>query len=170
MLRTRSLPSSVFDDGRPEFAGSGAGQFRRMNDTLGTSGKQSATMPSDIDSKVGRFDRFSSRASKLTSRPGYFVGCVLLVLIWAPTFLVFDNLTWHLLIDTATTVITFLMVALLQNSERRNDAALQHKLNAVAEGLADLMDRLPDGDKPEELKQRPSELRRAVGLEDDESV
>ncbi|GAA1680567.1 low affinity iron permease family protein [Glycomyces endophyticus] len=127
-------------------------------------------MPSDVDGNVGRFDRFSSLASKLTSRPGYFAFCVLLVLIWAPTFFVFDKLTWHLLIDTVTTVITFLTVALLQNSETRNEAALQHKLNAVAGGLADIMDRLSDDETPEEMRRRRDELRRAVGLEENESV
>lgn len=126
-------------------------------------------MPSDISPKVGRFDRFSTRASKLTGRPGYFAFCVLVVLIWAPTFFVFEKLTWHLVIDTVTTVITFLMVALLQNSETRNEDALQHKLNAVTAGLADVLDHLERTEGEGRLGQRRNELRRAVGLENDES-
>ncbi|GAA2264095.1 low affinity iron permease family protein [Glycomyces scopariae] len=141
-----------------------------MSDAPGTTDTATATMPSDVDRRVGRFDRFSSLASKVASRPGYFAFCVLLVLIWAPTFFFFDKLTWHLLIDTVTTIITFLTVALLQNSETRNEAALQHKLNAVAAGLADIMDRLSDGEEPEEMRKRRTELLRAVGLEEDESV
>ncbi|GAA1684485.1 low affinity iron permease family protein [Glycomyces endophyticus] len=127
-------------------------------------------MPSDINARVGRFDRFSTWASKLTGRPGYFVFCTLVVLIWAPTFFVFEKLTWHLIIDTITTIITFLMVALLQNSETRNEAALQHKLNAVAGGLADVLGHLAREGGDERLNERRSELHRAVGLEDDEST
>ncbi|MQM26274.1 hypothetical protein GFD30_11940 [Glycomyces sp. NEAU-7082] len=126
-------------------------------------------MPSDVSPRVGRFDRLSSRAAKFTGRPGYFVFCALLVLAWAPTVIWFEKLTWHLIIHTVTTIITFLMVALLQNSETRNDAALQHKLNAVADALADILDRLP-ADDDEEAARRRHELHRAVGLEDDESV
>src|SRR5207248_4915045 len=55
----------------------------------------------------------------------------ILILVWAPTlaFLKFD--TWQLLINTATTIVTFLLVALLQNSQTRNDQATQHKLNEI---------------------------------------
>jgi low affinity Fe/Cu permease len=126
-------------------------------------------MPSDISPRVSRFDRLSSRASKLTGRPGFFLFCALVVLIWAPTIIWFEKITWHLIIDTITTIITFLMVALLQNSETRNEAALQHKLNAVADALADILDRLPDGDH-EAAEKRRHELHRAIGLEEDESL
>lgn len=46
--------------------------------------------------------------------------------------------TWHLIINTATTIVTFLLVALLQNTQKRADDALQQKLNALADALADL--------------------------------
>jgi low affinity Fe/Cu permease len=59
-----------------------------------------------------------------------------LVFVWLPTFyLLRDVDTWQLIINTVTTIITFLMVALLQNSQTRSDQALQHKLNAIADGL-----------------------------------
>jgi hypothetical protein len=71
-------------------------------------------------------------------------------------------------INTATTIITFLLVALLQNTQMRSNDAIQHKLNAIADGLADLMaagaKSSPDLD--EDLK----ELRAAVGLEQRESA
>src|SRR5438067_13094557 len=98
-------------------------------------------MPTDVGGRVGFFDRFAGHASDVASRAPFFAACVLLILVWAPTlaFLKFD--TWQLLINTATTIVTFLLVALLQNSQTLNDQATQHKLNAIHDGLADLMER-----------------------------
>jgi len=125
-------------------------------------------MPTEVNSRVGFFDRFAGHAADIASRAPFFAACVLLILVWAPsvTFLKFD--TWQLLINTATTIVTFLMVALLQNSQSRNDQATQHKLNAVAEALADLMVHVSadqDG-----LREDVKQLRAAVGLEDREST
>jgi low affinity Fe/Cu permease len=121
-------------------------------------------MPSDIDEHVGMFDRFAEAASAGTSRPWFFALCVLLVVLWAPSYFFVHSLDlWQLLINTATTIITFLLVALLQNSQRRSDQATQHKLNAIAHGLADLMDE-------SSIAADASELRSAVGLEHREST
>ena len=125
-------------------------------------------MPSEVSSRIGFFDRFAGRASLIASRAVFFAICVLLVLVWAPTiFLLRDIDTWQLIINTATTIITFLMVALLQNSQTRSDQAIQHKLNAIADGLADVMSHLADGG---ELERDVEELRTAVGLETKEST
>ena len=97
-------------------------------------------MPSEVSSRVGPFDRYAGISSKIASRATFFSLCVLLVLVWAPTYFLIGNVdTWQLIINTITTIITFLMVALLQNSQTRSDQAIQHKLNAIADGLADLM-------------------------------
>src|SRR5438309_5438816 len=124
-------------------------------------------MPTEVEGRVGFFDRFAGHASHVASRAPFFAACVLLILVWAPTlaFLKFD--TWQLLINTATTIITFLMVALLQNSQTRNDQATQHKLNAIADGLADLMTCFAD---EHDLHRDIQELKLAVGLEADEST
>ncbi len=62
------------------------------------------------------------------------------MVIWAPTYLVIGSIdTWQLLINTLTTIVTFLMVALLQNSQTRANQAVLDKLNAIAGGLAELM-------------------------------
>jgi low affinity Fe/Cu permease len=74
--------------------------------------------------------------------------------------------TWQLIINTATTIITFLMVALLQNSQTRADAAVQDKLNALAGALAELMESQSDSRR---LQDATRELRQSVGLEDRES-
>ena len=128
-------------------------------------------MPSEVSDDTGVFDRFAETASHAASRAVFFVLCVLLVVIWAPSyFLVGSTDTWQLIINTTTTIITFLMVALLQNSQTRTDQATQHKLNAIADGLADLMEHFIVGDEESALEQDMAELTKAVGLEQHEST
>jgi low affinity Fe/Cu permease len=118
-------------------------------------------MPSDVSSRVGLFDRFAGLAAHVASRAAFFLFCVLLVVIWFPSIVLIRNVdTWQLIINTATTIITFLMVALLQNSSTRADQAVQHKLNAIAQALSELLDE-------DEARE---ELREAVGLEEREST
>jgi low affinity Fe/Cu permease len=116
------------------------------------------------DSKRNGFDRFAAWASNFVSHAVFFLACVALVVIWVPSYLVFRNVdTWQLVINTATTIVTFLLVALLQNSQRRNEDAMHAKLDALADGLADLMQGVaPDN---EQLQRDMRELREAVGLE-----
>lgn len=126
-------------------------------------------MPSDVTSGVSPFDRFAGMTAGFISKPWFFALCLLLVLIWAPSiFVIGDVDTWQLIINTATTIITFLMVALLQNTQTRADLATQDKLNAIADGLADLMAEV--GRNSPSLRQDMMELRAAVGLEDRESA
>ncbi|HZN16104.1 MAG TPA: low affinity iron permease family protein [Acidimicrobiales bacterium] len=127
-------------------------------------------MPSDVSQRVGFFDRFAGWASHVASRAYFFAFCVVLIVVWAPSLAVIGKVdTWQLIINTATTIITFLMVALLQNSQTRSDQAVQHKLNAIADGLADLMAHLV-GDDDSDLEHDLVELRDAVGLEEREST
>ncbi|HLW16554.1 MAG TPA: low affinity iron permease family protein [Actinomycetota bacterium] len=126
-------------------------------------------MPSQVSGEKTPFDRFAGWCSNMVSRAPFFAFCILLILVWAPSvaFLKFD--TWQLIINTVTTIITFLMVALLQNAQTRNDLATQHKLNAIADGIADLMTHFSDhagADVDRDIK----ELRDAVGLEEKEST
>ena len=112
----------------------------------------------------GTFDRFAERASDVVSEAVFFLACVLLVAVWVPSYFLFGNVdTWQLVINTATTIVTFLLVALLQNSQRRNELAMHEKLDALADGLADLM----EGIAPENAKLQDDmrELRHAVGIE-----
>ena len=111
------------------------------------------------------FDRFAEGTARFTSHAAFFVGCLLLIVIWVPSYLVFRNLdTWQLVINTATTIVTFLLVALLQNSQRRSDRAMHAKLNALADGLADLMEHIGGDDGA--LDGDVRDLKAAVGLED----
>ena len=128
-------------------------------------------MPSDVSSRVGFFDRFAGAAAQLASRAPFFAFCVLLIVLWAPSILVLRTVdTWQLIINTATTIITFLMVALLQNSQTRTDQAVQHKLNALADGLADLMAYIARDGEERDIEADMKELRTAVGLEEHEST
>jgi len=115
---------------------------------------------------LGRaFDRFAQHASNFVSRGTFFAACVLLVVIWAPSYFVFGTAdTWQLVINTATTIVTFLLVALLQNTQRRSDEAMHRKLDAIADGLADLMTHVGGAD----LERDIGELRAAVGSEQPE--
>jgi low affinity Fe/Cu permease len=132
--------------------------------SLGSTDQSSAHMPSDVTDSVGVFDRFATRASRLFSKAWFFAFCVVLVLVWGPSYFVLKNLdTWQLIINTATTIVTFLMVALLQNSQTRADDAVQDKLNAISGALAELMS--SSGVESEHV----DELRQAVGIEDKES-
>lgn len=122
-------------------------------------------MPSEVTSSVSIFDRFAGHASAIVSRAPFFAFCVLLVVVWAPSYVAFGNIdTWQLVINTITTIVTFLLVALLQNTQERTDAATQQKLNAVAQALAELMEHAA-GDADDELRADICELRAAVGLE-----
>ncbi|MGC9665222.1 low affinity iron permease family protein [Planosporangium sp. 12N6] len=124
-------------------------------------------MPSEVAGKLSLFDRFAGAASRVVAGAWFFAFCVLLVVVWLPSYFLFQNVdTWQLIINTLTTIVTFLLVALLQNSQTRADAAVQQKLNAIADALGDLMDELAD-ERPE-LRRDREELRAAVGLEERE--
>jgi hypothetical protein len=136
-----------------------------MPDDNGTATDHSSdTMPSSVGFRLSLFDRFATGASVWTSKPWFFSFCVLVVVAWIPSIWVLPTVdTWQLVINTVTSIITFLLVALLQNTQSRSDRALQHKLNAIAEALWDLMDELDD--EHPRLQYHRDELADAVGLE-----
>jgi hypothetical protein len=135
---------------------------RQRAKTSGPVGK--ADMPTGVSGNLSLFDRFATAADGFVSGAWFFSFCLLLVVVWVPSFVVFRDVnTWQLIINTLTTIVTFLLVALLQNTQRRADAAVQHKLNAIADGLADLMEEIA-ADRPD-LRRDWEELRAAVGLE-----
>jgi len=111
------------------------------------------------------FDRFAEGTSRFVSKGLFFTISVVVVAIWMPTIFVFHDVdTWQLVINTLTSVLAFLLIALLQNSERRYDEALHQKIDALAAALADLMEHQANGDR-ELLERHIEELRSSVGLE-----
>jgi low affinity Fe/Cu permease len=112
------------------------------------------------------FDRFAEAATDFVSSGAFFATSVIVVALWFPTIVLFHSVdTWQLVINTATSVLAFLLVALLQNSERRYDRALHEKVDALATAVAELMEHEPSRDS-EELRRRAAELRAAVKLEE----
>ncbi len=115
------------------------------------------------------FDRFATYISEHVSKAWFFGVCAVLVLAWVPTFWLWPSIDgWALVINTFTSTVTFLLVALLQNTETRAKNATQRKLNAVAEALANLMAEV-GADNPE-LRRSRDELASAVGVEHREST
>src|SRR5437660_11043540 len=96
-------------------------------------------MPSQVSGDKPAFDRFAGWCANMVSRAPFFAFCLLLIIVWAPTvvFLTFD--TWQLIINTVTTMITFLMVAFLQNTQTRIDVETPHKLNATTAACDEMM-------------------------------
>jgi low affinity Fe/Cu permease len=78
------------------------------------------------------YSRFAKAASHFCGRPRTFVFAVVLIAVWIVTgpFFDFSN-TWQLVINTGTTIITFLMVFLIQNTQNRDTAAIQIKLDEL---------------------------------------
>jgi low affinity Fe/Cu permease len=113
-----------------------------------------------------RFDRFAEAASRFVSEAAFFIISLVVVIVWLPTVVLFSNVdTWQLVINTATSVLAFLLVTLLQNSERRYDHALHHKVDALAIGLVTVM-RQQGGANREEHERAIRELCAAVGVEE----
>ena len=78
------------------------------------------------------FATFANRTAKATGSPWAFLMCVALVVVWAGSGPVFKfSETWQLVINTSTTIITFLMVFLIQNTQNRDGAAIQAKLDEL---------------------------------------
>jgi len=78
------------------------------------------------------FTRFANGASRATGRPGTFVLALIVVLTWALTGPIFKfSDTWQLVINTGTTIITFLMVFLIQNTQNRDAEAMHVKMDEL---------------------------------------
>jgi low affinity Fe/Cu permease len=109
------------------------------------------------------FHRFAARTATLAGSPLAFIVAILVVLAWALTGPLFHySDTWQLVINTGTTIITFLMVFLIQNSQNRDTLALHLKLDELLRaadhartGLVDL-----EHASDRELKQLVEEFKR----------
>src|SRR5215217_6063267 len=94
------------------------------------------------------FARFAKATARRAGHPATFSIAVLLILAWAVTGPIFQfNDTWQLTINTGTTIVTFLMVFLIQNTQNRDSVAMQIKLDellraskAAQTAMADLED------------------------------
>jgi low affinity Fe/Cu permease len=101
--------------------------------------------------------------SHLAGKAGTFVIAVLLILAWAATGSLFNfSDTWQLIINTSTTIITFLMVFLIQNTQNRDTAALQIKLSELILAMHGAKNKLAAAEDmtEDELEQLHAEYQR----------
>jgi low affinity Fe/Cu permease len=109
------------------------------------------------------FHVFAHRSSVMLGSAWAFTGAVLVILVWiltGPTFHFSD--TWQLIINTATTVITFLMVFLIQNTQNRDAKAMQLKLDELIRALKGARNQLVDLEElsDDDLKNLEEQFRR----------
>jgi low affinity Fe/Cu permease len=120
--------------------------------------------------RQGVFTRFANAASFWLGRPIVFALALLTVVIWAilgPVYSYSD--TWQLVINTGTTIVTFLMVFLIQHSQTRDTLAIQIKLSELvlaARGAENLLARVEDLSDEEMERLQQEYRRRAESLED----
>jgi len=89
------------------------------------------------------FNKFSGAITKATGGPMAFIMALLVIIIWGITGPVFEfSDTWQLVINTGTTIITFLMVFVIQHSQNKDTMALQLKLNELIAASHDASNRL----------------------------
>jgi low affinity Fe/Cu permease len=78
------------------------------------------------------FSHIASKVAHASGKPVTFVACCLIIVVWAVTGPLFGfSDTWQLVINTGTTIVTFLMVFLIQNTQNRDGAAVQAKLDEL---------------------------------------
>jgi low affinity Fe/Cu permease len=110
------------------------------------------------------FERFVEAAHRFVTRPAFFFGCITVILVWLVSVPLWADLkAWQTAIHTLTSVVSLLLLALLENASRRAEQASQEKLNVIAEALAALMASRATEDP--DLKDAVTSLRDAVGLE-----
>ncbi len=82
------------------------------------------------------FNRFAKRTARVAGKPVAFVLAIIVVIAWAVTGPIFGfSDSWQLVINTGTTIITFLMVFLLQNTQYRDSEAIQVKLDELIRSI-----------------------------------
>jgi low affinity Fe/Cu permease len=113
----------------------------------------------------GRFDSFVEGIHRRVSQATFFTAIIAVILVWLVSYPLFsDAKSWQVVIHTIASVVTLLLVALLENAGRRDARAAQEKLNTIAGALAELMDSQAQQDP--ELEERAKDLRESVGLEE----
>jgi low affinity Fe/Cu permease len=126
-------------------------------------------MPSSQQNEISKtFGDLANHVARAAGRPAAFVIAVAIVIVWAGTGPIFNySDTWQLIINTGTTIVTFLMVFLIQNSQNRDNAAIQVKLDELirvseAKNLFVGIEHLTD-EEIEELRSRCEARAKAEG-------
>ncbi|MCY7292744.1 MAG: low affinity iron permease family protein [Ferruginibacter sp.] len=89
-------------------------------------------IPKKQKGSKGKFDSFSSWVTKATGSPYAFLTALIIVILWAVTGPIFNfSEKWQLIINTGTTIVTFLMIFVIQQSQNKDTLALHLKLNEL---------------------------------------
>ncbi len=111
------------------------------------------------------FEKFVEAVQGRVSRAPFFLFCLAIVLVWLVSAPLWPDLKqWQVAIHTFASVLSILLLVLLENSGRRAEEASQEKLNVLAEALAELMESRSRNDPG--LEDATRKLREAVGLEE----
>jgi low affinity Fe/Cu permease len=109
------------------------------------------------------FRKFAFKVSKQVGSPWMFVGALTVIVVWAVTGPIFHfSDTWQLVINTGTTIVTFLMVFLIQNTQNRDAEAIQLKLDELIRAISEARTSLVDLEdlSDEDLERLRAEFRR----------
>jgi low affinity Fe/Cu permease len=109
------------------------------------------------------FRKFAHKTSEIVGSPWAFITAVVIILAWAVSGPIFGfSDTWQLVINTGTTIITFLMVFLIQNTQNRDAKAIHLKLDELLRAISDARTSLVDLEdlSDEELTQLQEEFKR----------
>ena len=111
-----------------------------------------------------KFAKIAQKLALWAGSPKTFLGAILLIFLWGLSGPIFDfNDTWQLIINTSTTIITFLMVFLIQNTQNRESEALHLKIDELLRALDAADTRLVDlEDRSEQELQRLREHYKAL--------
>ncbi|TQL69771.1 low affinity iron permease [Nocardioides albertanoniae] len=111
------------------------------------------------------FERFVEAVTHVVSHAPFFYVIVVVLVLWAASFPFWPSSTkWELGLHTGSSVLSLLLLVLLQNAGRRSEEASHEKLNVIASALSDLMESRARDD--EDLAESVRTLRDAVGLEE----
>ncbi len=111
------------------------------------------------------FEDFVELIGKGVSQAPFFFICVGIVLVWLVSLPLWVDLkAWQVAIHTVASVLSLLLLVLLENAGRRAEEAAQEKLNVIAEALAALM--MAQAHEDPVLREATGKLREAVGLEE----
>jgi low affinity Fe/Cu permease len=127
--------------------------------------RSEAAITREHDDKRGAFERFVEATYHVVSRAPFFGVVLVIIGVWLVSLPFWSDLkSWQAAIHTVGTVLSLLLLVLLENSSRRGEEAAQEKLNVLAEALSDLME--SQARKDPELEPAIKRLRDAVGLEE----
>ena len=118
------------------------------------------------------FRKFAQKTSQIVGSSWAFLLAVLLIVVWAATGPIFKySDTWQLVINTSTTIITFLMVFLIQNTQNRDAKAIHLKLDELLKGVKGARTQLVDLEdlSDKELEELQKEFKRLKHSESSKS-